>query len=118
MSALPASVSSSWIPEDDLLLKNVIETSASLEALAKGAVQFSRKFTVRELQDRWRALPYDPVISDQAAACMIEVELSASNLSSTLNKFDNSVETSVLKGNLKALEARIMLRGRGPVTTM
>ncbi|KAE8675749.1 Forkhead-associated domain-containing protein, putative isoform 2 [Hibiscus syriacus] len=92
MSALPASVSSSWIPEDDLLLKNVIETSASLEALAKGAVQFSRKFTVRELQDRWRALPYDPVISDQAAA--------------------------LLKGNLKALEARIMLRGRGPVVMM
>ncbi|XVF15852.1 hypothetical protein REPUB_Repub09cG0191800 [Reevesia pubescens] len=100
MSALAASVSSSWIPEDDLLLKNAIESGASLEALAKGAVRFSRKFTVRELQDRWRALLYDPVISDQASARMIEVELSSasSNLTSKSNKFDNN---SVEIGNNK-----------------
>ncbi|XP_039035451.1 uncharacterized protein LOC120171913 isoform X2 [Hibiscus syriacus] len=99
MSALPASVSSSssWIPEDDLLLKIAIESGASLEALAKGAVRFSRKFTVRELQDRWRSLLYDPLVSDQAAARMIEVELSASNLSSKLNKFDSPVENGSAK---------------------
>ncbi|KAL1073126.1 hypothetical protein V6Z11_D11G199800 [Gossypium hirsutum] len=105
MSALPASVSSSssWIPEDDLLLKNAIESGASLEALAKGAVRFSRKFTVKELQDRWRALLYDPVISDQAAARMIEVELSASNLYSKSSKCDNSVENGSAKRKFESV---------------
>ncbi|OMO84548.1 hypothetical protein COLO4_21978 [Corchorus olitorius] len=97
MSALAASVSSSWIPEDDLLLKNAIESGASLEALAKGAVRFSRKFTVRELQDRWHSLLYDPVISAQAAAQMIQVELSAPNLNSKSNKIDHSVENGSAK---------------------
>ncbi|XWS45504.1 hypothetical protein CRYUN_Cryun15aG0141700 [Craigia yunnanensis] len=103
MSALAASVSSLWIPEDDLLLKNAIESGASLEALAKGAVRFSRKFTVRELQDRWRALLYDPVISDQASDRMIEVELSASNLSSKSNKFGNSIENRSTKRKLESV---------------
>ncbi|XWS33819.1 hypothetical protein CRYUN_Cryun22dG0115600 [Craigia yunnanensis] len=103
MCALAASVSSLWIPEDDLLLKNAIESGASLEALAKGAVRFSRKFTVRELQDRWRALLYDPVISDQASARMVEVELPASNLSSKSNKFGNSVENRSTKRKLESV---------------
>ncbi|KAE8655055.1 Forkhead-associated domain-containing protein [Hibiscus syriacus] len=105
MSALPASVSSSssCIPEDDLLLKNAIESGASFEALAKGAVRFSRKFTVRELQDRWHSLLYDPLISDQAAARMIEVELSSSNLSSKLNKFDSPVENGSAKRKFESV---------------
>ncbi|CAF2058657.1 hypothetical protein Bca52824_082147 [Brassica carinata] len=64
----------SWIPEDDLLLKNAIEAGASLESLAKGAVQFSRRFSIRELQDRWHALLYDPVVSAEAALRMAELE--------------------------------------------
>ncbi|GKV41527.1 hypothetical protein SLEP1_g49044 [Rubroshorea leprosula] len=79
MAALAAPISSSWIPEDDLLLKNAIEAGASLEALAKGAVRFSRKFTVKELQDRWRSLLYDPVISAEASARMFEAEQSGNN---------------------------------------
>ncbi|KAF3967449.1 hypothetical protein CMV_008557 [Castanea mollissima] len=67
-----------WIPEDDLLLKNAVEAGASLEALAKGAVRFSRKFTVRELRDRWHSLLYNPEISSEASARMVEYELSAS----------------------------------------
>lgn len=64
----------SWIPEDDLLLKNAIEAGASLESLAKGAVQFSRRFSIRELQDRWHSLLYDPVVSAEAALRMAELE--------------------------------------------
>ncbi|KAG5531604.1 hypothetical protein RHGRI_026275 [Rhododendron griersonianum] len=63
-----------WIPEDDLLLKNAVEAGASLEALAKGAVQFSRRFTFQELQDRWHSLLYDPDIAAQASACMGELQ--------------------------------------------
>ncbi|PON99526.1 Serine/threonine protein kinase [Trema orientale] len=72
-----------WIPEDDLLLKNAVEAGASLEALAKGAVRFSRKFTVRELRDRWRSLLYDADVSAEASARMVEFELSNPNILSS-----------------------------------
>ncbi|KAF4371894.1 hypothetical protein G4B88_016957 [Cannabis sativa] len=65
-----------WIAEDDLLLKNAVEAGASLEALAKGAVRFSRKFTVGELRDRWQSLLYDADVSAEASARMVEFELS------------------------------------------
>ncbi|XP_028774638.1 uncharacterized protein LOC114731595 [Neltuma alba] len=63
-----------WVPEDDLRLKNAVEAGASLESLAKGAVQFSRKYTLRELRDRWQSLLYDPDISANASASMVNLE--------------------------------------------
>lgn len=45
-----------------------------MESLAKGAVQFSRKYTLRELQDRWHSLLYDPDISAKASASMFNFE--------------------------------------------
>ncbi|KAF5190949.1 Forkhead-associated (FHA) domain [Thalictrum thalictroides] len=73
---------STWIPKDDLLLKKAVEAGASLEALAKGAVPFSRRYTIQEVQNRWHALLYDLDTSQSASAHMVELELSASNLSS------------------------------------
>lgn len=93
-------ISSAWIPEDDLLLKNSIEAGASLEALAKGAVRFSRRFTFRELQDRWHSLLYDPDISAQASSRMVELELFGSIPSSKFSRLYNS------KGNEKVHEKR------------
>jgi hypothetical protein len=55
-----------------------LQAGASLEALAKGAVRFSQKFTVRELRDRWRSLLYDPDVSAEASARMVEHEFSFS----------------------------------------
>ncbi|KAG6773889.1 hypothetical protein POTOM_021230 [Populus tomentosa] len=49
---------------------------ASLEALAKGAVRFSRKFSVRELSDRWHSLLYDDDVSAEASGRMEELQLS------------------------------------------
>ncbi|KAK6939401.1 Forkhead-associated (FHA) domain [Dillenia turbinata] len=69
-----------WIPEDDLLLRNAVEAGASLESLAKGAVQFSRKFTVRELHDRWRSLLFDPSVSVDASSQMTNFEHSPAYL--------------------------------------
>eukprot|EP01018_Ginkgo_biloba_P034961 Gb_29975 [translate_table: standard] len=69
-----------WTAEDDLLLKNALEAGAALEALAKGAVRFSRRFTGSELRERWHALLYNPEISAQATARMVEVELSHTGL--------------------------------------
>ena len=67
-----------------------LQAGASLEALAKGAVQFSRRFTFQELQDRWYTLLYDPDISAQASARMGDLQRSASNLSSELNRSDKA----------------------------
>lgn len=47
-------------------------------ALAKGAMRFSRRYSVRELRERWRALLYDPEISAQAATRMVEAEAALS----------------------------------------
>ncbi|KAK4342491.1 hypothetical protein RND71_038307 [Anisodus tanguticus] len=80
-----------WIPEDDLLLKNAIEAGASLESLAKGAVQFSQRFSIQELQDRWHALLYDTVVSAEASALMIEFDRSAST--PKCNRFENAKES-------------------------
>ncbi|KAH1058813.1 hypothetical protein GLYMA_02G051400v4 [Glycine max] len=63
-----------WLPQDDFLLKNAIEGGASLESLAKGAVRFSRRFSVTELRDRWQALLYDPDVSAAALAAMAHLE--------------------------------------------
>uniref|UniRef100_A0ACD5X8U0 Uncharacterized protein n=1 Tax=Avena sativa TaxID=4498 RepID=A0ACD5X8U0_AVESA len=82
MGALAASTSSgNWLVEDDILLKNAIENGASLQSLAKGAVCFSHKFTLQEIQDRWTSLLYNPEVSAQASARMVEyeTELSISN---------------------------------------
>lgn len=93
-TAAPTSVA--WIPEDDLLLKNAVEAGASLEALAKGAVQFSRRYTFQELRDRWYSLLYDPDISAQASARMSELELSGFN---PLTKFNRSDQIKSNKDN-------------------
>ncbi|KAM1529178.1 hypothetical protein ACFX1Z_018417 [Malus domestica] len=83
-SALP------WIPEDDLRLKDAMETGASLEALARGAVRFSRKFTIGELRDRWYSLLYDADVSAEASARLVELEGCNSNSASKASRFTRS----------------------------
>ncbi|KAL8144038.1 hypothetical protein V2J09_017070 [Rumex salicifolius] len=83
---------SSWTPEDDLLLKNAVEAGASLESLAKGAVHFSRRFTIRELQERWLSLLYDPEVSSEASERMMEFERSTSNPISKSSKLESLKE--------------------------
>ncbi|KAK2446462.1 Forkhead-associated (FHA) domain-containing protein [Trifolium repens] len=68
MGAL-STFSSPWTPDDDLLLRNAIESDASLESLAKGAVQFSRKFSRAEIHERWHFLLYDP---SEVSASMLD----------------------------------------------
>lgn len=63
-----------WLPEDDILLKSAIEDGASLEALAKGAVPFSRTFTLQEVHDRWHDMLYNPVISSQVSGNLLPDE--------------------------------------------
>lgn len=83
-----------------------LQAGASLEALAKGAVRFSRKFTVRELRDRWRSLLYDPDVSAEASARMVEHELSFSGNSPTILRRRSVMEAP--PGKRKAESAREM----------
>ncbi|XP_078440806.1 forkhead-associated (FHA) domain-containing protein [Wolffia australiana] len=66
-----------WTPDDDVLLKNAVEAGASLESLAKGAVEFSRRFTIRELKERWRHILYDEDMAMEASAYMMTSSVDA-----------------------------------------
>jgi len=66
------------------------QDGASLESLAKGAVQFSRRFTITELQDRWNSLLYDLNTSIEASMRMTEFERSAFKRTSKLKRGDHS----------------------------
>lgn len=57
-----------------------------MEALAKGAVQFSRRYTYQELYKRWDSLLHDPDISTQAADRIFELEISGINPAPKLNR--------------------------------
>ncbi|KAK6150582.1 hypothetical protein DH2020_015514 [Rehmannia glutinosa] len=89
MATVPT-VSIQWDPEDDLLLKNAVEAGASLESLAKGAIQFSRRYTLRELRERWHSLLYDPDISAQASDHIFELEISGVNPVSKFSRSENN----------------------------
>lgn len=90
-----------WLPEDDLLLKNAVEAGASLESLAKGAVQFSRKYTVRELQDRWYSILYDPIISAEASCRMTELEHTTPYLPPKFSRTGSTKESKSLSEKRK-----------------
>ncbi|CAN6563243.1 unnamed protein product [Malus baccata var. baccata] len=79
-----------WMPEDDLRLKDAMETGASLEALARGAVRFSRKFTIGELRERWCSLLYDADVSAEASARLVKLEGCNSNSASKASRFSRS----------------------------
>ncbi|KAK9948491.1 hypothetical protein M0R45_004064 [Rubus argutus] len=104
-----------WIPEDDLLLKNAMEAGASLEALAKGAVRFSRKFSVRDLRERWHSLLYDADVSAEASVRMLEFEACNSNVPSKFNRFSQSRgskrKAESIRKQYHALRKRLALIG-------
>ncbi|XP_024518218.1 uncharacterized protein LOC112341773 isoform X1 [Selaginella moellendorffii] len=102
-----------WTVEDDLLLRNAMEAGAAMEALARGAMRFSRRYTVRELRERWRALLYDPEISSKAAIRMVEAE--ASFLESMRLMFPNKqkLQDFVHKRRQKSVRDTFYKRKRG-----
>ncbi|CAL9240767.1 unnamed protein product [Arabidopsis halleri] len=66
-----------WLPEDDYLLRKSLEDGTSLETLAKGAVRFSRKFTLSELTDRWHCLLYNPKVTSLSSSVGFELQYGA-----------------------------------------
>ncbi|KAI3673247.1 hypothetical protein L6452_39364 [Arctium lappa] len=79
----------------------------SMESLARGVVQFSKRFTIQELQDRWHAILYDPVVAAEASARMLEFEHSASAPISKSAPLDNVVAENIsVSGKRKAESVR------------
>ncbi|EOA34735.1 hypothetical protein CARUB_v10022306mg, partial [Capsella rubella] len=66
-----------WLPEDDFFLRKALEDGTSLETLAKGAVRFSRKFTLSELKDRWHCLLYNPKVTSLSSSVGFEIQYEA-----------------------------------------
>lgn len=56
-----------------------MQTGASLESLAKGVVSFSRRYSLKELRERWHSVLYDSDVSDEVAVAMNNLELAKSN---------------------------------------
>lgn len=83
-----------------------LQAGASLESLAKGAVQFSRRFSIRELQDRWHALLYDPVVSAEAAFRMTELERTNPNFPTKFARTGYSKENKSSSRKRKAEKLR------------
>lgn len=67
-----------------------MQSGASLESLAKGAVKFSRRYSIKEIQDRWYSILYDPVVSAESAATMADFETRATPLPSRFFNFGHS----------------------------
>lgn len=58
-----------WKPQDDVALVTAIQQTNDLNAVYTG-VKFSCHFTLKEIQERWYALLYDPAISKLAMQAM------------------------------------------------
>lgn len=54
-----------WKPQDDLALILAVQQTCDLTSVFLG-VKFSCKFTLREIQERWYTLLYDPMLSKLA----------------------------------------------------
>ncbi|XP_067686518.1 microspherule protein 1-like [Haliotis asinina] len=58
-----------WKAQDDLALITAVQQTNDLTGVYQG-VKFSCRFTLKEIQERWYALLYDPVISKLAIQAM------------------------------------------------
>ncbi|XP_030830172.1 microspherule protein 1 isoform X1 [Strongylocentrotus purpuratus] len=60
---------SRWTAEDDLALITAVHQTNDLEQVFQG-VKFSHRFSMKEIEERWYALLYDPVASKASQTAM------------------------------------------------
>ena len=85
-----------WKPTDDILLVDAVEQINDL-SLVHVAVKFSCRFTLEEIQERWYALLYDPVISGLARQAMKSLPLEVAEETHAKAPFSNNEEEILSK---------------------
>nr|XP_032813263.1 microspherule protein 1 isoform X3 [Petromyzon marinus] len=105
-----------WKPSDDLLLINGVLQTNDLAAVHMG-VKFSCRFTQREVQERWYALLYDPVVSKLACQSMRELHpdaIVAVQSRALFSKDEERILTKVASTSQPTLETFQDVFGKNP----
>jgi len=95
-----------WKPTDDILLVDAVEQINDL-SLVHMSVKFSCKFTLQEIQERWYALLYDPVISALARQAMKSLPLEIADeahAKAPFNKAEEEILSKILTSSQPNLE--------------
>ncbi|XP_039261614.1 microspherule protein 1-like [Styela clava] len=95
-----------WKPTDDILLIDAIEQLGDLSLVHLG-VKFSCHFTIEEVQERWYALLYDPVISSLARQAMKAIPreiVTATHAKAPFSKVEESHLCKIHSTNPPSLE--------------
>ena len=95
-----------WKATDDLLLINAVQQTRDLGSVFKG-VKFSCHFTLGEIQERWYALMYDPVISKLAMEAVRNLPQEVVHKVSKATPFSREEEDALASCGLKSTSANV-----------
>eukprot|EP00126_Sphaerothecum_destruens_P002649 Sdes_comp16084_c0_seq1m5287 len=92
---------SKWRPIDDVVLINAVQQVPDLLTISK-SVNFSRRYSLEQISERWNALLYDPIQSRRASAALSKLDpslLSFLTLRSCLWSYEEEDILKTLKPN-------------------
>ena len=95
-----------WKATDDLLLINSVQQTRDLGSVFKG-VKFSCHFTLAEIQERWYALMYDPVISKLAMEAIRNLPQEVVHKVGKATPFSREEEDAIASSGLKSTTANV-----------
>ena len=95
-----------WKATDDLLLINAVQQTRDLGSVFKG-VKFSCHFTLGEIQERWYALMYDPVISKLAMEAVRNLPQEVVHKVAKATPFSREEEDALASCGLKSTSANV-----------
>lgn len=90
-----------WKPTDDLLLLSAVEQTKDLAAVIR-AVKFSCHFTLAEIQERWYALMYDPVICQLAGQAIRNLPSEVVKRTLLRSPFSREEEDAIINAGIKS----------------
>merc|ERR1712098_360282 len=97
-----------WKAIDDLALINGVQQTSDLGSVFKG-VKFSCHFTLAEIQERWYALMYDPVISKLAMEAVRNLPQEVVHKVTKATPFSREEEDAIAGCGIKSTAATVDL---------
>jgi len=97
-----------WKATDDLALITAVGQTKDLGTVIKG-VKFSCHFTLAELQERWYALMYDPIISKLAMEAIRNLPQEVVNRVTKATPFSKEEEDAIANCGIKSTAATVDL---------